>query len=387
MLPSVNDLCRQITDSSLSAFPPDNLSGSRLICPEYDKHMPEVKTFPDTAFPIFLLCWNNSAPGVLNTTMLPSEKAFCYRYSFSAEEYTQPHTHDYIELSYVVQGEFRQQILGQEITFYQGDFCLLDQNCVHSDILQNNGSIILFIGISHALFDEIMQEKMTDPKITSFLRSAVLKQKSLHQYLHFIPRNLSAKDNAPHPPVSSVENIPFVPDAIPDDMANCLRELLMELGTNDSAARYICKGLLIRIFHILSSGYEVSLARENRQTINYRLFTEITDYIKENYSTICIQDLVNRFHFQEDYYNRLIKNKTGLSYSKYVQYIRLEKACDLLLSSSTSIDEIAAAVGYHNKGFFYKIFYERFHVTPNEIRRMHQAQRNSSASDSADSQF
>ncbi len=41
--------------------------------------------------------------------------------------------------------------------------------------------------------------------------------------------------------------------------------------------------------------------------MNYLLFTEVTSYIRENYASISVQDLVDRFHFQEDYYNRLIK--------------------------------------------------------------------------------
>ena len=160
------------------AFP---LSGcllrrSRLICPEYDKSAPEVKTFPPAAAPLFLLCWNISC-GILNASLFPIKKDFRCCYSFTPGEHTQPHTHDYIELAYVVDGEFRQLILGREITFHSGDFCLIDRNCIHSDILQNGDSTVLFLGISRTLFDEIIQEKGTDQKITAFLQSALLKQK------------------------------------------------------------------------------------------------------------------------------------------------------------------------------------------------------------------
>ena len=339
-------LCRELTDSDLPLLSYEDPLRSRLICPEYDKSAPEVKTFPPAAAPLFLLCWNISC-GILNASLFPIKKDFRCCYSFTPGEHTQPHTHDYIELAYVVDGEFRQLILGREITFHSGDFCLIDRNCIHSDILQNGDSTVLFLGISRTLFDEIIQEKGTDQKITAFLQSALLKQKSLLQYLHFVPRNTSL------------------------EVEECLAALIPELKNNDAASRYICKGLLIRIFHILSTEYEISLSRENRQAMNYLLFTEVTSYIRENYASISVQDLVDRFHFQEDYYNRLIKSRTGLSYSKYVQHIRLEKACELLLSSDASIDEISVAVGYHNKGFFYKIFCERFQATPNEIRRMH----------------
>ena len=87
------------------------------------------------------------------------------------------------------------------------------------------------------------------------------------------------------------------------------------------------------------------------------------------YADIKIQDLTDVFHFQEDYFNRLIKGKTGLTYSAFLQQVRLEKAEHLLTSSKKSVEEIAAAVGYHNKGYFYKIFQEKYGTTPSKYRK------------------
>ena len=60
--------------------------------------------------------------------------------------------------------------------------------------------------------------------------------------------------------------------------------------------------------------------------MNWIVFEEISDYIRAHFRDITIQDLVNEFHYQEDYFNRLIKRKTGLTYSAYLQQIRLERA-------------------------------------------------------------
>ena len=109
-------LCRELTDSDLPLLSYEDPLLSRLICPEYDKSAPEVKTFPPAAAPLFLLCWNISC-GILNASLFPIKKDFRCCYSFTPGEHTQPHTHDYIELAYVVDGEFRQLILGREITF------------------------------------------------------------------------------------------------------------------------------------------------------------------------------------------------------------------------------------------------------------------------------
>ena len=57
-----------------------------------------------------------------------------------------------------------------------------------------------------------------------------------------------------------------------------------------------------------------------------------------------------------------------MTYSAYVQKFRLEKAGQLLTTSSKTIEEIAEAVGYHNKGYFYKIFQAQYQMTPSQYR-------------------
>ncbi len=48
---------------------------------------------------------------------------------------------------------------------------------------------------------------------------------------------------------------------------------------------------------------------------------------------------------------------------------RLERAERLLLTTPKSIEEIAENVGYHNKGYFYKIFQEKSGMTPSRYRK------------------
>ncbi|MGN1167541.1 MAG: AraC family transcriptional regulator [Lachnospiraceae bacterium] len=328
-------------------LPPDHRLNNRLVCPEYSKSVQEVKTYPllqDER--IFALCWNVSQTNTIYTTMCPSPKTFCCKLHFTAGEKTQLHTHDYIELAYVVNGEFRQKILGKDITFSKGDLCLIDKNCLHQDYLLNQNATILFLGIANDMFAEIMNENITTKKIISFLQSALLKQKDLQQYLHFKPNAASGQK-----------------------LEESLYLLLTELYHGDIGSHYIRKGLLLRIFRIISAEYDFSLSKEQQKTMNWIIFEEVSEYIQNNYADITIQNLVNTFHFQEDYFNRLIKSKTGLTYSAYVQKLRLERAEHLLLSSDKSIEEIAAIVGYHNKGYFYKIFQERYKMTPSKYRK------------------
>ena len=355
---TLSELCIYITTTETISLPPDHKLGPRLVCPEYSKSVQEVKTYPlPRQERIFALCWTvgmGKDPGIdriLHTTLCPAPEPFCYWLDFSRCGKTQLHTHDYIELAYVVEGEFRQRILGRDIVFTKGELCLIDKNCLHQDYLLEQPSVILFLGIANDMFSEIMDENVTARKVISFLQAALLKQKDLQQYLHFKPGS--------------------DPDA-PAELEYCLYLLVKELHDNGVGSHYICKGLLLRIFRIISSRYEFSLSKEQRKTMNWIIFEEISDYIKGHYATVTIQELVREFHFQEDYFNRIIKNKTGLTYSAYVQQIRLERAEHMLTSSGKSVEEISEAVGYHNKGYFYKIFQEKYGMTPAKYRKRNQ---------------
>ena len=345
---NLSDFCRRITGPDTRLLPENHKLGARLVCPEYSKCVQEVKTYPllgqDRSF---LLCWNFDSPGNLYATMMPSPENFCYHYSYSEGKYTQLHTHDYLELSYVVEGEFHQRILNKDVVFQKGDLCLIDKNCLHQEIMEGTSATLLFLGITNVMFQDIMKRQITTERISSFLKMALMEQKSLQQYLHFLPQAEEAVSQ----------------------MDETMTSLLLELQRHDEASPIICRGLLLRIFRILNTQYEFSLSKKLRQKMNWILYEEISDYMKQHMKNISIRMLCEEFHFQEDYFNRLLKNRTGMTYTEYLQHLRLQKAEELLLHTRLTIDAIAAEVGYKNKGYFYKIFTERHLMTPAQFRK------------------
>lgn len=342
---SLANLCREITQNKKLCLAENHPMGTRLVCPEYSKSAREVKPFPlIEQQPVFALCWSTKE-NQLHSTMLPAPRQFCCCHIFQEGEKTQLHTHDYLELSYVVEGEFRQKISGRDIIFHKGELCLIDKNCVHQDYLLGRESVVLFLGFSNDMFTEVMNENVSTEKIISFLQSAMLKQKNLQQYLWF-------KTSA------ETEEI----------LNKVFEQLISELLLNDAGSLFICKGLMMRVFRVLSTDCEFSLSRELRREMSWIVYEEVTEYIAHHYATVTTKELVEIFHFQEDYFNRLIRSKAGISYSEYVQKVRLEKAEKLLHTSEMTVEQVAEAVGYQNKGYFYKIFKKEFGMTPRQMR-------------------
>jgi AraC-like DNA-binding protein len=88
-----------------------------------------------------------------------------------------------------------------------------------------------------------------------------------------------------------------------------------------------------------------------------------------------MRDLIAAFGHNTDYFNRLIKRRTGMTYSSFLQNIRLERAGFLLKTTEYPVGEIAHKVGYENLSYFYKIFTNRFQMKPNEMRKLHSGEK------------
>lgn len=67
---------------------------------------------------------------------------------------------------------------------------------------------------------------------------------------------------------------------------------------------------------------------------------------------------------------RRFATATGSTVIGYVQNLRIEEAKRLLETGDTSVDDIAAAVGYENPAFFRKLFKRCTGLTPRNYRRM-----------------
>lgn len=130
---------------------------------------------------------------------------------------------------------------------------------------------------------------------------------------------------------------------------------------------------MTRVFQMLGSQYEFSLSKKQRQRMNVILFNQLTDFIKLHLNHISIQMLTQEFHFYEDYFNRLLKVQTGMTYIEYLQ-MHSFRTCRVAAYRDKLIllNRLRKRCGYHNKGYFYRIFIERNNCTPAQYRKKRQ---------------
>ena len=93
-------------------------------------------------------------------------------------------------------------------------------------------------------------------------------------------------------------------------------------------------------------------------------------YIHEHYSEkISVSDIADRFFISERNCYRIFKEVLNTTPQEYIRNYRIQKACELLATTTTSIADIGYKCGLGSSSYFGKIFKETVECTPVEYRR------------------
>lgn len=105
------------------------------------------------------------------------------------------------------------------------------------------------------------------------------------------------------------------------------------------------------------------------------MMARVTDYLELNYmKRISQQECADHFHINKDYLSRAFKKHTGIGMVKYLNNIRIRKACELLTSTDLQIMEIADQVGYFDAKYFSRQFKVVTGVSPAQYRYEYRSQ-------------
>ena len=100
------------------------------------------------------------------------------------------------------------------------------------------------------------------------------------------------------------------------------------------------------------------------------ILRQIDEYINKNYAArINTQTLSQRFGFVPSYISKLFKQYKGISPSKHLTNIRIEKAKELIRSGmDINIENIASAIGFSDPSYFSRLFRKMTGMLPTEYR-------------------
>jgi two-component system, response regulator YesN len=111
-------------------------------------------------------------------------------------------------------------------------------------------------------------------------------------------------------------------------------------------------------------------ASEKLRGKNQKIITHVIEYIKVNY-TDCNLSLImiaDNFNISYYYLSRMFKEETGENFADYLNWYRMEKAREILSSSTISIQNVAFSVGHTNSNTFIRSFKKLYSITPGQYR-------------------
>ena len=249
------------------------------------------------------------------------------------------HTHDYVEMVYMCQGETRHTVNGNAISLRQGELLMLGQNARQSIETAGEKDIAVNFIVRPAFFSgtlPFLGEEETP--LRRFVVSCLTGENEAGYLLFHVAEIL--------PVQNLIENLLFT---------------LLEDVPNKRGILQMTMGLLFaqRMNHTEALQFE---AREQNAVIS------VLRYLEEHYRDGSLTEIADRLHYELPSLSRLIRQKTGKNYTELLQEKRLIQAAWLLRNTDKNVDEIANAVGYENLSYFHRLFSARFGKSPKKYR-------------------
>jgi AraC-like DNA-binding protein/mannose-6-phosphate isomerase-like protein (cupin superfamily) len=252
------------------------------------------------------------------------------------------HTHNYIEFNYVYQGKLTQIIDNKEVILQKGELIFLNQYITHEIQASSEEDIIINFIVRPEFFDYIITLLDDENIISKFLLTTLYTDYDEGEYLYF--------------KVSERKNI-----------QDLIERIITELYAPSIMSKATIKLLVgLLIVELIKNSQDIEIYSVD----NYEkmLIIQSLKYIDEFYNTATLLELSQKLK-QPDYkLSKLIKKHTGMTFKELLQEKKLSKAVELIKSTDYTIVDLIELVGYENPTYFYKIFKDKFGMTPREYK-------------------
>ena len=268
----------------------------------------------------------------------PENNTLIYQEDKELVFYDKFHQHEEIQVSYIAEGEGT-LVVGDTVNYYKkGDILAIGSNLPHvfkSDASANIQSEMLTLFFSKDAFGDSFFELEELRELKPFFKKVDYGFKA------------SAKSKT-------------------------LGALFSQLAESSKLQRFI---ILLEILKTLSKSRTLPLSSfiyDKKYTDSEgRRMRNVLDFTMQNYhQQISLDDIAQVSAMTKNAFCKYFKKRTNKSYFTFLNELRIENACKLLLSKeSFSIAEIAEKSGFHNISNFNRQFKSVKKIVPSEYRK------------------
>lgn len=256
-----------------------------------------------------------------------------YYTALSTANKNQYHSHEFIEIFYVVAGSAIHELNEQRSTITAGDIFVLKPTDFHRFLPSDNSASFLHRDICVQI-DEF---------------------KKICEFIYLSAENDFLDLDINHQSKLTIETVVF--------LENYFKSFSLDI--NSKSLNRVCKTIVSMLL--------IEISNNNPQMNNKPIpdwIRQIVDYAKSPYFYQSpISQLTENIPYSKQHICNMFKKHIGMSITEYFLQQRLNYARHLILSTSDSISNIAYVTGFNNESFFYRSFKEHFGITPLELRK------------------
>lgn len=249
------------------------------------------------------------------------------------------HSHEFIELAFVLSGNANYHIDGRIVEVSAGDLLIFNPGVEHQCMITETG----------------------EPEITEFI--VAFSGIKLKEYeWDFIP--LPEPGNLMHTEGELKQKIYKL------CLAMSAEKEVWQVGRYHLLRAYLIE-LLMFVLRDQSDPIKDDIERYSFESANKKyIVSQIVSYFEDHYhEKISLDKIADNMYLSSFYISRIFKSELGETPINYLINIRLEKAKELLLADETmSVQTAAACVGYKDAYYFSRLFKKKYGYAPSRAR-------------------
>ncbi len=254
------------------------------------------------------------------------------------------HSHNYVEIIYMCSGSQRHIINDStEIILKKGELLLLNRHASHQTDRTGIDDIAINLIVLPQFFDIAIDMIGSDNKISEFIFSGLAGSGHEISYMHF-----------------------DVADVLP--VQNLIENLIWSVVNKQPNRRNINQVTMGLLFLQLLGLSDRLVAGEPDTAANAIVIAALTE-IEQNYAAASLSSVAKRCNVSAAYVSNTVKAATGKTFKEHLMEKRLSKAETLLKTTALSVGDIIVMVGYENTSYFYRIFTQKYGVSPRGYRQ------------------
>lgn len=269
---------------------------------------------------------------------------------YSCSYYEEPHTHEFLEIAYVVSGKGKHYVDDTSYEITSGDIFVINNTESHEFGPDDSNEPLEIINCCFC--QSFLQDEPMD-NLQGLKDFFCLEPFFRREYGFSHRLNIVGEKNV--------------------YIYGLLKNMLSEYRNRPPGYLLMLKSHLLNLLVTIARFYEQITLNNSQFRTNRVIIDKTLQYINAHLDhEISVHQLAEMVNLSSSHFSRIFKNSTGKTLTQFINECRLEQARQYLLNTDKSVTEICYDAGFSNPSYFGKLFKDTFGSTPTKYRQMKQ---------------